>query len=304
VPNHLLLTDGKSPSLPSHYAGALRIRALPPGPAPAAFRHPGEVGVVLEVTPEPRLPWRNVFAVRVRRAVDDKGQELAQVSDLSALEDPEGLLMANMVAKVRFADAGPALAGLRHEQVRLRQGERESLRLVELSGTLAGQVQTAQQPLLTVSDVLKAAGKTVKGKQGGLLKVEHVNRTESGEITLRVRLEVPPDATVAAVPAFGNAARLQALQARQLAAAQVQLQMRGAQGGSPARSQTAFAGLTLHDAKGQPLPLLQAQVNPQGEYVLTFRPRPDQAEADKLVFSGSRTVTVEVPFTLRDVPVR
>lgn len=310
VPNQLLLTDGKPSSLPSHYAGALRIRALSnPTEAAGTLRQAGEIGVALEVTPEPRLQWRHVLAVRIQRAVDEKGQELAQASELNTPEDQELILMANMVAKMRSSGAIYSPASLRQVPIRLRKGEQESARLAELTGTLAAQMQTAQAPLITMPEVLKAAGKTVKGEQGGLLKVEEVSRKEDGEITLRLRLDVPPEVTAAAIPAVnvnpGNAAKLQALQARQVAvAAQLQMQLKMAQMGAPVVAQSGFSGLTLLDAKGQTVPLMQAQVNPQGEYVLTFRPRPDQAEADKLVFSGSRTVMVEVPFTLKDVPVR
>jgi hypothetical protein len=40
------------------------------------------------------------------------------------------------------------------------------------------------------------------------------------------------------------------------------------------------------------------------EVTLVFKPHPKQGKPTKLVFSGSRQVTLEVPFTLESVPLR
>jgi hypothetical protein len=39
-------------------------------------------------------------------------------------------------------------------------------------------------------------------------------------------------------------------------------------------------------------------------YSFTFKPGEKQGEPAKLVLSGSRMLSVEVPFTLKDVPVK
>jgi hypothetical protein len=70
-------------------------------------------------------------------------------------------------------------------------------------------------------------------------------------------------------------------------------------------------GLSVLDTKGLPLELtgMQSQGNfaPGGkltlEHTMVFQLKKDQEPA-KLVLSGSRIVPVEVPFTLKDVPVR
>jgi hypothetical protein len=83
--------------------------------------------------------------------------------------------------------------------------------------------------------------------------------------------------------------------------------------GMPALGMPGFAGyngLTLQDEKGGPLPCqirpqwrapAAGAGRPQMEYVLTYTAKKDVAA--RLVFSGRRMITVEVPFTLKDVAV-
>ena len=69
-------------------------------------------------------------------------------------------------------------------------------------------------------------------------------------------------------------------------------------------------GLTLLDAKGEPYRQTRAQsemaVNNNvvtSQYVVSFQKKTGQAEPAKLIYSGSRTVTVDVPFELHDIPL-
>jgi hypothetical protein len=82
--------------------------------------------------------------------------------------------------------------------------------------------------------------------------------------------------------------------------------------GMPGLGMPGFAGyngLTLQDEKGGYLP---CQIRQQWrgaapgapvkmEYVLTYTAKKDVAA--RLVFSGRRLVTIEVPFTLKDVAI-
>jgi hypothetical protein len=73
-----------------------------------------------------------------------------------------------------------------------------------------------------------------------------------------------------------------------------------------------FNGLKLLDEKGQTCPIAGVAAKTAAAaggpirvtYELTFAPKKDQAAPAKLIFSGSKTVTVEVPFTLKDVPLK
>jgi hypothetical protein len=72
----------------------------------------------------------------------------------------------------------------------------------------------------------------------------------------------------------------------------------------------ASQGFTLEDAKGNVLPSnLMVQYRRDAlkgitmEYTLTSQPGKDQGEPAKLVFSGSRSIAIDVPFTLKNVPL-
>jgi hypothetical protein len=64
----------------------------------------------------------------------------------------------------------------------------------------------------------------------------------------------------------------------------------------------------LLDARGKPFRVERAistglRVGAAHEYELTYEPEPGQAEAAKFVYSDRRTVLIDVPFALKDVPL-
>jgi len=70
------------------------------------------------------------------------------------------------------------------------------------------------------------------------------------------------------------------------------------------------ANLALLDGKTNSIPAvatsldLVANGNTTAQDIqLTYRPREEQTEIAKFVYSGRRTVVVEIPFTLNNVPL-
>jgi hypothetical protein len=68
--------------------------------------------------------------------------------------------------------------------------------------------------------------------------------------------------------------------------------------------------LSLEDEKGQEFKLitvenkvLDSKTGATVEYRLTFQPPAGAAKPAKLVYSGQRETTIEVPFLLKDVPL-
>jgi hypothetical protein len=282
LPSALALADGKPQPFPAHVAGAVRLRALPPDtPVPGLRRRPDEVAVILQVLPEPKLEWRGVLAVSLDRATDDEGQALARAGVVTS---PGAHGVA--VPPGSFRAPPPTRLTPQVVAVRLRKGDKPSRALRELVGTVLAQVQTEPEPLLTVDRVLQSAGRTVKGQWGGFLRLVRVDRADDGSVTLHVQVENPPDV----VPAVLRAAT-------------------AAADGPPAPL-AGQNGLHLLDDKGNALPLVPLHVQAQSngaavvwEYTFLHQPRRDQGEPDRLVFAGTRTVTVDIPFTIADVPL-
>ena len=67
--------------------------------------------------------------------------------------------------------------------------------------------------------------------------------------------------------------------------------------------------LSLLDARGRKIPLVDSTspaVNGTGkawEFTLVYRSDAGQGEPSRLVYTGRRSATLEVPFTLKDVPL-
>jgi hypothetical protein len=104
--------------------------------------------------------------------------------------------------------------------------------------------------------------------------------------------------------------------------AQIQVQIQVAPGAPPQVIQIGRGGIgapaffpnqngvTLEDEKGNSVQVIGSNVNFRREargnavleHIMIFQPEKDQKPA-KLVFSGSKTVTIDIPFTLKNVPL-
>jgi hypothetical protein len=278
------LTSERIDPPPTHLAGAVRLLALP-----SAKKGPqGTRGFRLEATPEPGLPWQGVVGVRVTRAIDVRGQEVHQ----SALAPgaPPPLALPGDRPEVWDALSGqpvPAAVDRRSVPVWLVAGKQPATCLREVQGRLVVRVPVLR-PLLTVENVQKAEGKTTDGARGHSLKILKATRT-AGSLRLHVQLKGHGDGgTTFQVKRTPKGA----------------LVMRSGQGGPPIR-------FTLQGAGDPALPQLSRQLYLPNrgagglvmEFQLTFALKPGQPLPDRLLCSGPVPTLLEVPFTLRDVPL-
>jgi hypothetical protein len=290
--NRLVLHDGQPQSLPTCQSGAIRFRAVPVA---------GETGFNLDVTPEPGMAWRGIVALRIDKAIDEHGQELkaAPASSASAVAAHEDPAVAFMLAQMM--DEEPPTTQPRQTPVRFDQGAKPAKLLREVHGTMAVRVQTPVEPLLTVDNILKATGQTATNAQGGSLKVIDVARLDDNQIRVRAEVATRDAAGPLAVRRRfirGNAGAVMIVNGRVIRSS---------------APESANTNLALLDGKGQSIPLTgnlttRTEVNGDGvfrqEFLLTFRANTDQGEPARLVLNGRRTVSIEVPFTLKDVPLR
>jgi hypothetical protein len=324
-----MLMDGKPQNLPTCYSGAVRIRALPPSTQVFGLpKREGEILFALEAYPEPKLMLQNVLGLRIDKAIDDQGQNLSAAMAVGAADGQGGEVWA-----ARAYIARPIfMGGGRQVPVRLKQGEKASKSLKEFKGAVEAQVRTPPEALMTVDTVMKAAGKTVKGAEGGFLKVHEIGREDNGQVKLRVQLEIP----IGVQPAVGNVGfggggfgvavpgggiQVQPAQivpgGKLQQKAQVQIQIPPAPVPAPPIAAPIarpifignIAGMALYDTKGQPIQMVptQAQVRGDGktityEYTMMAQTQKDQ-EPGKLVFSATRVVTIDIPFELKNVPL-
>jgi hypothetical protein len=300
----LVFLEGKHQALPTYYGGAVRVRVLPratptanaPQSGSPVNDNEGGRPLTIEVSPEPKMGWQNVLSVRIEKVLDEQGNELKV--PLPYLGEPSDYVGDQVWAMGGMKDMSWDIAGQnsnRSIQVPIRlHASKDVKRLKEVHGFVAAEVLTPMQPLITVEDILKASDKTVPGKDGGSLKVSEVKRDDKGQVTLQVVVEKPaaPQAEVMAD----------------------QMRVRWG-GGMPVQAQpndvnTVGKTLSLVDEKGQAFKLvavenkvLDSETGGTVEYRLTFQPPAGAPKPAKLVYSGQRQTTIDVPFVLKDVPL-
>jgi hypothetical protein len=332
----IILKDGKPKKLPTDDRSAVRIRALSKsdllGNAPE-----GEVILPLEVAPEPRLQWEAFQAIHIDKALDDQNQELRhvipQVEGAGGGEAAWGpnipqqmrIRMVRQMQMQRQRHAFRMMGGTFNEQipVQLKKGAKDAKSLKELKGSITAQLLTEAQPMI-VADKLKA-GEMVKGKEGGFIKIIDV-KSEEEETTIHLEFEQPPfdrvmPAQQNAMQVIGGAApiRMQARPAGRMLPAQaapppLQAQIAIKGGGAAMLFADSVNGLSVLDDKGMPVPVRiqmasRFQQQPGGGfkqttmYTLISRREKDKGEPAKIAYLGRKRVTVEIPFTLQDVPL-
>jgi hypothetical protein len=299
--SQIVLTDGKPAILPTWYAGAVRIRIL--SNHGEASRSRDVLTFQLEVSAEPRLAdWSILGEPRIEAAADDHGQQLAKVWDsnpgaIASAEEWRQRAWQMQVRLVAMQESGTwqSLTGghRRVVQVQLRAGDKPANVLKQLQGIVAAEVVTPPEPLIAVERILQAAGKTMKGKRGGWIKVAEVKKDESGNYVVRYELEPPEGMSDAAnaMAAFGGIR-------------QIRLQVNG----NIIRRQImgGFAGpanLSLVDEKGTAFAVIgtsSRNVNGTIEHSLTFQTAKGLGAPSRLVYTGQRKVTLDIPFTLKN----
>lgn len=283
----VVLVESKGTPPPTCYAGPIRIRAMPPAPS----KTEGELLVGLETAADPRVRWEKMVGVRIRRAVDDQGQELTPVPVAPAERNTRTtgssvVIINGQVMNDQGTSSDPRLA-----LVRLRAGQKTAKKLAELSGMVSGLLLLPAERLLTIDDILKADGKSIEGVAGSLFKVVDVTKEENGLVRVRGHLE-PPVSSLNDGTALYYTGRII---------------VNGRLIGDPP-TPLHGAMYDLLDAKGQSYQLMDVDMpSSRGggprEVRLTFLQKQGQGEPVKLVFSARRGAVVDVPFTLKDVPL-
>jgi hypothetical protein len=292
-PVPLVLTDRPPRTLPTHLAGSVRFRALPPGTPLGVEQKAGEILLALEGAVEPALRWREVIAVRLDKILDDQGQArrggfaAARTAGTAPLR---GTLVVN--GNVLDAPDDSPRVDPRRIPLRIEAAGKLAGRLKELRGTVTALVQSAPEDLVTVPDVLKAAGKRFHGPSGSTVHVAAVARQADGLVRLRVEVEAPPRT-------FGDGPAVQ--QANQI------VFINGRRVGEKEEVLSAL-NFVLLDARGEPVPVAAAvntgkHSGPVQEYELTYGPAAGRTPA-RFIFRDRRSAVIDIPFTLKDVPIR
>jgi hypothetical protein len=295
------LHAGTPRSAPTSYAGGLRLKSLST-PIPGWGQTPGvyEVACTLEVAAEPDLLWHGVLDVQICRAVDENGQELRQVvgrGDGHLADMGIDILLRPHDRRLwDTADAVENAQGCQQVAVQLKLADKPSHRIKSVDGILIGQMLTPPENLISISDVLKSAGRTFQGSDGSVLKITDASRDDRGVIKLDIEYRGPPGNELPALILGGKNRRVM----NQMLIWQVR-----AKGRAP-----AIPKFQLEDSAGRAFDLARYNEWSQVQGLdysysasLHFVPPASAGAPARLLLIDRRTAIVEVPFTLRDVPL-
>jgi hypothetical protein len=187
--------------------------------------------------------------------------------------------------------------------VALQAGKVPSRKLQELRGTLTAVVRTAPQLLFAINAPEQAVGKVVSGDRGGTIQVEELRRGPDGSPTLKVNLR-----GIEGVAEDGPGEPIQAIPPVPWVG------VRGIRGariinpGPPNRMANEM--FLLKDDQGN---LLELEPNDKDggistssnrTVILVVRAPKAGGRIARLEYLARRSIVVEVPFVLRDVPLR
>jgi hypothetical protein len=287
---HLTLMDGRSPPRPTYQAGAVRIRALPSKEAlPDA--HGSDISFVIEITPQPKSAWQQVVELRIDRALDESGQDVASSMDTRS---EWGQLAASTNGAILWdAQTGQPVPACRDVPIRFKSDEKHAGILKELRGVVVAQIQTEPQTILTVDDLFKWLGRTFTSAEGDSLKVTQAEHQANGDVQLRIEL-VDASSPNPFWVMRGGVMRPNRLLFRR--------------GAAMVETNPSSAQLLLLDRDGQGLPLRDRKeemvVNGNAlARLITLTYHSGSTGPRKLVYSRRRTILIEIPFILRDIPL-
>jgi hypothetical protein len=325
VPNqtHVRLVEGK-PEAPAATGRALRVRALPAGYGQNKYDDAkGEVTLHLDVDPAPALTLQEVLGVEVRRAVADDRRALALAYPAPAFTAPYGLEEL-LVAKQFVIIDGDLQVGTdtsSHFPVTLKAGGTRPRRLAELEGVVVARILAPSEPVLTVPDVFgKGKGQSFtadrltcrvtaaepnaarpSGLPPGFPKEFAPPVTKPAEVPAAAAVRVRVTSTAGAVNEFlsfpvqvkGRVRpflRINRLSG-EVATGTPEFQLRDADGKllrvmATGLVDSTFDGMTLTQ-----------------EVQLTFEKPAGGVEGISLSLNTRRSVVVEMPFVLKDVPL-
>ena len=301
------LAEAKT-TLPASTSTLIRVKALPKETQTSGVvKGSNQIILNLEVTPAPALAWQGVVNVDVRRVIDDRGVALAQSHTYNPVDGAsntiwadgmpiqvfqgggQGIIIQGNVQIWTSDYSGPAAAPVnpRHVPIALLAKDVSSKVLKELQGVITAQVLTPPEPIVVIDNILKASAKDAVQKGEYHLQIEE--RTENnGTVQLRFRVRAPVQNNFMAFQGGRGVGVFQADGFGQMGQFQIQIQ----------------------DASGTRLNVNNMQLMEQSFdgmtqtslYSVAF-PRKGSGEPAKLAVVGRRMATVDVPFSLKDVPM-
>jgi hypothetical protein len=283
------LADGKYVPVPGSRATAVRVLALPAGfPGSKIVRGAGQAIISLDVTPLPSVNWLDVLSVHVHKAEDETGRPVMTCQrPINNVVDNNYYYYDGYYERSRPT----TVQNPRIYPVILKTDDRGSKELKTFEGVVLGDAVLKDAPVVVIENLANAVNATYAGSLGTSLTInEFSKQKDDNKYRLRVRVERVPQSTYLAIR------RGRFNQNMQFWGGMV----------SSDGSNGLLKQLKFYDAAGKELKQPQGNGGNQmfdgmkqtEDCDFTF---PAGVQPVKLVMTGTKLVTVEIPFKLEHV---
>ncbi|NBR06248.1 MAG: hypothetical protein EBT92_10800 [Planctomycetes bacterium] len=302
--NVIILKEGNVESLPTDNSSAFRIRLLKNPENIFGKPHEKHLLIGLEVTPEPRMKLQAITSVNITKAMDESGQILEQDTTVSRNEIVAPPMPGRIIAKPiqELGQEGKAGAIDSKAPIHFLKGQKGSKSIQILEGKLVLQVLDDSKPILEITNIEKEVGKKIEGKSGAWLKINECGKDAKGLHSLRFEYDIPSDAVAGNIQ--NNRIQLGNIGIQNNIIVQ-NGQVNFVGGAAPVN----LGGFKILDADGKSLvpnsSSTSIQVGPAGTKRSINVTYPASLKAPfKIVYDGGASTSVEVPFSLKLVPLQ
>ncbi len=193
----IILKEGKFDLLLTDNRSAYRIRLLKT--PETVFGKPDDKHILigLEVTPEPRFKLQEITGVKITKAVDESGQTLQQHTTISsnvilAPSEPNWIIVRPIQALVQEGFSKRVVDS--KVPIHFLKAQKESKSIQMLEGKLILQVFDDSKPILEITNIEKEVGKKIEGKSGAWIQINECKKNTNGSHSLRIEYDIPADA--------------------------------------------------------------------------------------------------------------
>jgi hypothetical protein len=308
TPKEIVVVD-QAPTLPASVAGAFYVRGVSHGQLTAVQQR--SFDIALQVIGEPKLAGFTVSGVTVKKALDDQEQtRTLSIRSKTLAPLAPGATYSRSVSGIS-RDGLPAIATY---TLAVSEAAKEAKALKEFSGTLKVQIRSTPSELALLRELGKK--KSIETSHGITIQLHEFEKAADGTYNLQAEVLFPVGSIIP------DTSRELPLVAAPIGAPR------------PALPPLNSSGLRLTDKNGNEFPLAalrvtSAQTNegaalaavigsllpPQEQWRTGVRTRyavtasytpiagKDTAPS-QLVFRGSKTTTLDVPFELKNLPLK
>jgi hypothetical protein len=299
----LVLEDGAGQTGAAVRNGSVRIRSIPPKSAVFSELPDGgkQIAIHLDVRTEARTDLTELIGIRITRATDPSGHRIRSATDYTengpnAVMDPD--LQLILMQQEMLYD-GMNYSNLRQVPISVTLDGKPVETLGELSGVVSARVRTPPETLVTLADLSKAVGKTTNAADGSEVKVTECKREDDGLFKIKVELKSMQPATPEEQMLMARMGRIRGGRGVVMESNRIQLN----------KDNPDSVPFKLVNADGKPLQFVNGELEVLATnetskvFTLVYKPAEKDTGPAKLEYIGRREVLVEVPFTLKDVPL-